>query len=629
MGRGLFTSLADGGPDGFKQGSLGCQAMFDQVLVANRGEIAARIVRTLHAHGVRAVTVHADDDVGQPHTRLADRSVSLGRGPPVATYLDVDRIVELAVQTGCEAIHPGYGFLSEDPRLAEATAAAGLTWIGPPPKALELLGDKARALELADELGIPTTPGSDGALPTLEAAREALKRTGTPAVLKAVRGGGGMGMVRIDDPSQLGTAWEDARSQAAAAFGSPEVLLERWWAQPRHVEVQIAMDQDGDGVHLFERECSLQRRHQKLVEEGPAPCVDEALRAELTRDALAIGEAAGVVNLATVEFLVTGEGYVFNEVNPRLQVEHPVTEAITGEDLVAWQLQLAAGESLSKRQDELAMDGWAMEARVNVENPLDAFTPAPGPVSHVHVPTGPGLRVDHALVPGGQVPAQYDSLVAKIIAHGPDRATALARCRAGLAELRVGSRPTTAGLLHHVLGLESVQAGQLHTGLIDEAVIASYRRIVHGAMAAFVDRWAASQEGRVSMDGVEASWARTDHGVEIAGKATEPVGEVLDRARVQVGERVLEGRLHAAIARSAGASLAGEHVVESPIPGTVAQTPVQAGDRVEQGDTVAVVEAMKMKNRIGAPGAGEIAEVLVREGQNVDHGAPLVRITID
>jgi acetyl/propionyl-CoA carboxylase alpha subunit len=600
--------------------------MFDRVLVANRGEIAARILTTLREMGVGGVGVHAADDAQQPHTRLADETVALGGGPPGETYMDVDALVQAALDTGCDALHPGYGFLSEDAAFAEAVREAGLTWIGPPPSALELLGDKARALDLADELGLPTTPGSDGPVGSVGEARAAVEEAGVPSVVKAVHGGGGMGMVKVDSLDEVEDAYHSAREQAEHAFGNPEVMVERWWEAPRHLEVQVAFPREGEGVHLYTRECSLQRRNQKLVEEAPAPNLPEETRQALRDEAVLLCQAADVTALATVEFLVTGEGHVFNEVNPRLQVEHPVTEQVTGTALVEWQVRLAAGQPVPTPQDEIPLDGWSIEARINAEDPLDGFQPAPGPVTHVHVPQGEGLRVDHALVPGGSVSSKYDSLVAKVVATADDREAAIERLRDGLERLRVGSRPTTAGFLHQLVDRERVRAAEVDTNFVDEAVVGAYREAVHGAMATAVAASEVGDEGEVRLDGHLAAWTRKGEDVAVDGRVAEPAGDREGRGRVRLDGRVLEGQVRPSIAtRSAGAA-EGQRTVESPIAGTVDELLVAPGDGVEEGTELVVVEAMKMKNRIGARGPGVVDEVVASEGDTVTKGDPLLHV---
>lgn len=600
--------------------------MFHRVLVANRGEIAARICRTLRDLGVASVAVYADDDRGAPHTRLADKAVALGPGPPSETYLAADKLVAAALENDCDAVHPGYGFLSERADFARKLEAAGVAFIGPPPAALELLGDKAAALRLARELGVPTTPGSDGPVGSLAEAERLLEEIGTPVVVKAVHGGGGMGMVRVDAPDELPAAWSRAREQAGLAFGNEAVLVERWWERARHVEVQVARDRKGRAVHLFERECSIQRRNQKLVEEAPAPDLSVDARAALARDALTLCEAAGVEALATVEFLVTDEGHVFNEVNPRLQVEHTVTEEITGQDLVAWQLALAAGEDLPRSQEALKAHGAAVQARVNVEDPLVGFTPNPGSVVHAHVPDGPALRIDHAIVPGGTVAAQYDSLLAKVIGRGPDRPAALTACRDGLARLRVGGLATTAGFLHHVLGRPEVQAGPVHTTFLDTRIVEDYRALVHGAMAALLTHVDADGHGTVVLDGHEAPWIREGDAYLLAGKLVAPDGEVRSRTEVEAGGRAWEGRVVRDLPRPEEAAGAGAGAVTSPIPGVVVEVLVRPGDKVAVGAPLVVLDAMKMRNRIQAAVAGTVAEVPVGPGRQVAKGDVLVRI---
>ncbi len=598
--------------------------MFDRVLVANRGEIAARIVSTLRDLGVGSVAVHSEEDRRQPHVRLADVSVDLGDGPPGETYLDVEAIVAAAVETGADAVHPGYGFLSEQPELPRALADAGITWIGPPPRALETLGDKARALALARELDVPVTPGSPGPVEDAAQAREVADEIGYPSVLKAVHGGGGMGMVRVEGPEAVEAAFEEASTQAQRAFGDPALLVERWWEKPRHVEVQVAADQDGELVHLFERECSLQRRHQKLVEEAPAPCVDDALRDALTTDALRLCQAAGVTCLATVEFLVTEDGYVFNEVNPRIQVEHPVTELVTGQDLVAWQVRLAAGEPLPLTQDELDMQGWAIEARVNAEDALADLAPVGGQITNVHVPRRQGLRVDHALVPQSRLSTTFDSLLAKVIGHGADRDQAIDRCRSGLAELRIGGVPTTAGLLHTVLGLPAVRAGALHTDLLTDQGLAAHVGRVRGAMATLVLDAGVGGQGRVRLDGHQARWELDQGRVLIDGSPVAPVGQVVGPGRLEVDGRSMEGGLSQARQAALSQGPGGAVGIDSPLSGRVDRVLVAKGEEIAAGQDLVVIEAMKMRNRVSAEHGGTVVDLSVTEGDQVEKGQRLL-----
>jgi acetyl-CoA/propionyl-CoA carboxylase biotin carboxyl carrier protein len=600
--------------------------MFDRVLVANRGEIARRVVATLQSMEIETVTVHASDDARQPHVRRADRAVDLDAKDPDDTYMNGPRLVEIALEHGCDAVHPGYGFLSENANFAARVQNAGLAWIGPDPKALELLGDKARALDIAESVDAPITPGSEGTVDTVDEARAVVEELGTPSVLKAVHGGGGMGMRSVNELDEVPEAFEQAQAQAQSAFGSPELMVERWWENPRHVEVQIAADKDQRTVHLFERECSLQRRRQKLVEEAPAPAVDEDLRDAVTTHAVRICQKAGVHALATVEFLVTEAGPVFNEVNPRLQVEHPVTEAITGPDLVEWQTRLAAGQPLPRDQSEIQRSGHAIEARVNVEDPLDEFAPAPGPVTHLHVPNLDGVRVDDALVPGSSIPPHYDSLAAKVIGEGANRDEAIDRTRRGLARLRVGSRPTTARFLRYLLDVDEVRAGEMTTGTVDASLVDAYRERVHAAMARLVEATATGNEGEVRLDGHEASWMRGDGQILVDGRPVKPAGKLVERGRVELDGVTYEGHAAPEIAIQTGRAAGGTIRIESPIPGTVADVEAAEGDELREGDTLVVVEAMKMKNQIGAPRDGTVDEVLVDPDEDVDQGQPLARL---
>ncbi|MBX5443289.1 MAG: ATP-grasp domain-containing protein, partial [Solirubrobacteraceae bacterium] len=421
--------------------------MFARVLVANRGEIAVRVMRTLAALGVESVAVHAPPDAGAVHVRAADRAV------PVASYLDAEALVAAARAAGADAVHPGYGFLSENPGFARAVVDAGLAWIGPPPEAIALVGDKARAKATAAAAGVPTIPaGDDGPY---------------PVVVKAVAGGGGRGMRVVRAPGELAAATAAARREAEAAFGDGRVIVERYLERPRHVEVQVLADAHGAVVHLGERECSLQRRHQKVIEEAPSPAVDPELRARLGEAACAVARAAGYVNAGTVEFVLADDGFFFLEMNARLQVEHPVTELVTGLDLVELQLRIAAGEPLPLAQGDVRLDGHAIEARVYAEDPAAGFLPSTGRVVAYREPAGAGVRVDSGIATGSEVTADYDPMLAKVVAHGPDRATALARLERALARTLVVGPTTNVAHLRALLRRPEVRAGALDTGLIE------------------------------------------------------------------------------------------------------------------------------------------------------------------
>jgi acetyl-CoA carboxylase biotin carboxylase subunit len=439
------------------------------VLVANRGEIARRVFRACRRAGVATVAVYSEADRQAPHVREADQSVLLGPPPARESYLDVERILDAARRTGADAVHPGYGFLSENWRFAEACTRAGLTFIGPPAEAIRAMGDKTEARRLMAAAGVPTVPGSPGPVADVAAAEAAAASIGFPLILKAAGGGGGIGMARVDRPADLAGAFAAATRRAQAAFGNAAVYLERYLERPRHVEVQVFADAHGSVVHLHERECSIQRRHQKLIEESPAPGLGAATKRGLTEAAVAGARAIGYVNAGTMEFLVDARGdFYFLEMNTRIQVEHPVTEEVTGLDLVAEQLRVAAGERLSWRQGEILQRGAAIECRVYAEDPDKNFLPSPGSITRLVEPGGEGIRVEAGVETGSVVSVHYDPLLFKLVARGDDRAAALGRMRAALDATVVEGVRTTVPFLRKALEHPDVVRGALHTQMVDQ-----------------------------------------------------------------------------------------------------------------------------------------------------------------
>ncbi|MCQ8191097.1 ATP-binding protein [Streptomyces rugosispiralis] len=458
--------------------------MFDTVLVANRGEIAVRVIRTLRRLGVRSVAVYSDADADARHVREADTAVRIGPAPAAESYLSIERLLEAAARTGAQAVHPGYGFLAENGAFARACADAGLAFIGPPAGAIELMGDKIRAKETVRAAGVPVVPGSSGSGLTDEQLTAAAREIGMPVLLKPSAGGGGKGMRLVRDEALLADEIAAARREARGAFGDDTLLVERWIDRPRHIEIQVLADGQGQVVHLGERECSLQRRHQKIIEEAPSPLLDEAIRARMGEAAVAAARSCGYVGAGTVEFIVPGadpSAYCFMEMNTRLQVEHPVTELTVsvggrpGLDLVEWQLRVAAGEPLPFVQDEIAFAGHAVEARICAETARAAadgrvdFLPSAGAVLALDEPGGEGVRVDSGLSRGTEVGTVYDPMLAKVIAHGPDRPTALRRLRAALGSLTVLGVDTNTGFLRRLAAHPAVASGELDTGLVDRA----------------------------------------------------------------------------------------------------------------------------------------------------------------
>ena len=446
--------------------------MLRSVLVANRGEIARRVIRGCRALGVRAIAVYSEADAAWPHVADADEAVAIGPAPARQSYLDIERVIDAARRTGAQAIHPGYGFLSENWRFAQACEAAGLVFIGPSWPVIRQMGDKIGARRIMAAAGVPVVPGSDGPVDSVDAAREVAGRTGYPVMLKASAGGGGIGMVKVSDEAALPAAFASARRRAQAAFGSGGLFLERYVEGARHVEVQVFGDAAGHVVHLHERECSIQRRHQKLIEETPAPHLSAALKARLTAAAVTGARSVGYVNAGTMEFIVTGEEFFFLEMNTRLQVEHPVTEEVTGLDLVQAQLRVAAGEPLPWTQEQIRQRGASIECRVDAEDPARSFMPSPGTGTRLGLPTGPGIRLECGVAEGVEVTVHYDPLLAKLIATGRDREEAIARMSGALDAFVIEGVKTVIPFHQRVMRSDLFRAGAVHTQLIEQGAFA-------------------------------------------------------------------------------------------------------------------------------------------------------------
>jgi len=442
--------------------------VLQSVLVANRGEIARRVIRGCRALGVRSIAVYSEADAGWPHVTDADEAVAIGPAPARQSYLDIDRILDAARRTGAEAIHPGYGFLSENWRFAQACEAAGLIFVGPSWRVIQQMGDKIEARRLMAAAGVPVVPGSDGPVDSVDAAREIAARAGYPVMLKASAGGGGIGMVKVADEAGLPAAFASAQRRAQAAFGSGGLFLERYVERARHVEVQVFGDAGGQVVHLHERECSIQRRHQKLIEESPAPNLPAALKARLTEAAVAGARSVGYVNAGTMEFIVVGDELYFLEMNTRLQVEHPVTEEVTGLDLVQAQLRVAAGELLPWTQAQIPQRGSSIECRIYAEDPAKGFMPSPGRLTRLVLPQGPGVRLECGVVEGVEVSVHYDPLLAKLITTGRDRDEAIARMSAALDAFVVEGVKTAIPFHQRVMQSDLFRSGAVHTQLIEQ-----------------------------------------------------------------------------------------------------------------------------------------------------------------
>lgn len=442
--------------------------MFQKILIANRGEIALRIIRACRELGIATVAIYSEADRDSLHVRSADEAFCVGPAPQAKSYANIPNIISAATLAGVDAIHPGYGLLSENARFAEICETHNIKFIGPPVRAMELMGDKAMAKKTMKEAGVPVIPGSDGPVTSLEEARAAAREAGYPILLKASGGGGGRGIRVVREERELEKAYHTAQSEAEAAFGNPELYVEKLIENPRHIEVQILADEYGHAVHLGERDCSIQRRHQKVIEEAPSAAVTEEMRARLGEMAVRGALAAGYTNAGTMEFLMDREGnFYFMEMNTRIQVEHPVTEFVTGIDLVKEQIRIAAGEPLGFSQDQIVLRGHAIECRINAEDPEKNFMPRPGRIEFYHVPGGPGIRVDSCLYTGYTVPPYYDSMVAKVIAWGRDRAEAVARMRRALEEMVIDGIPTTIPFHLEVLADPAFLRGEIDTGFVE------------------------------------------------------------------------------------------------------------------------------------------------------------------
>ncbi|WP_137127504.1 biotin carboxylase N-terminal domain-containing protein [Roseomonas sp. HF4] len=659
--------------------------MFRSLLIANRGEIACRIIRTARRMGLRCIAVFSEADADALHVAMADEAHPIGPAPARESYLRADRIIEVARAAGAEAIHPGYGFLSENADFAEACAAAGIAFVGPPAPAIRAMGSKAQSKALMVAAGVPVVPGYHGEDQSAQRLAAEAARIGFPVLIKASAGGGGKGMRPVLSAPDFLDELAGARREAKAAFGDDRMLLERYLQKPRHVEVQVFADSHGRTIHLHTRDCSVQRRHQKVLEEAPAPDLAPALRERLHTAAIAAAQAVGYVNAGTVEFIVEGEDAFFMEMNTRLQVEHPVTEMIIGLDLVEWQLRIASGEPLSLDAAPMPR-GHAVEVRLYAEDPAQEFRPATGRLRHFAQPTTSAeLRVDTGVRGGDSITPHYDPMIAKLVAWGPDRAAALARMQGALAATEIGGLVTNLGFLERLVAHPAMRAAELDTGFLTrhrDALIPAPTAAPVDAVAAavamnLVQRWG-EEAGEALRRGVSSPWDRKD-GWRLQGAAAlllrlrdgttiREAAVSLHRgtmriavdggAAVEVGARwredgpsvVLGGverRIrynqdgdaieivwgddrHVLTRLDAHAPLGGEAAAEgrlsAPIPGRVVQMLVAVGDRVARGQVVAILEAMKTELRIAAPADGVVAHVGCAAGDSVEEGTEIVTL---
>ena len=596
--------------------------MFSKVLVANRGEIAVRVIRALKEMGIASVAVYSEVDREAPHVRVADEAFLLGPGPAAESYLKVEKLLEVASQAGVEAIHPGYGFLAENAAFAHACKKAKVTFIGPPPEAIEAMGSKTKARELMQAAGVPIVPGTTDPVESPAEARKVAAEIGYPVAVKAAGGGGGKGFRVATSEDELDSALEGAAREGEKFFSDPTVYLERYLPDPRHVEVQVLADSKGNVVHLGERDCSVQRRHQKLIEETPAPGVDEEFRERIGKIATDAASAIGYRSAGTIEGLLAhdAEGkleYYFLEMNTRVQVEHTVTEMATGIDIVREQIRIAAGEPLSFTQDEVHLRGWAIECRINAEAAHKKFAPAPGRITTYKEPAGPGVRIDSGVEPGSEISPMYDPMVAKLIVWDADREAATARMLRALDEYEVGGLTTLIPFHKALLSSKQWRNAETCRDLVEDAKwLKSLAPEVPAPPPAAEEE---AEEEKLERDyTVEVDSRRFN--VKVIGPP--PAGGVVAAGANSTGARKAPRR-----ERSGGSAGAAGGALVSPLQGTVLRVNVEKGQEVEAGAVVCVIEAMKMENEITATVAGKVQELNVKEGASVSAGDPLATIS--
>ena len=585
--------------------------VFSKVLVANRGEIAVRIFRTLRELGIGTVAVYSEADRGSLHVAAADEAYLIGPGPPAESYLNQERLLETAARARAEAIHPGYGFLAENASFARACEAAGVTWIGPPPEAIEVMGSKTAAREAMQAAGVPIVPGTTAAIDSADEVVRLGDEIGWPIAIKASAGGGGKGLKVVNGPDEAGRAFESARREGEAYFSDPAVYVERYLEDPRHVEVQVLADAEGNVIHLGERDCTIQRRHQKLVEETPSPAVGAELRKRIGEIGVEAARAVGYRSAGTIEGLLDRDGnYFFLEMNTRIQVEHTVTELVTGLDLVREQVLIAAGEQLSLRQEDVRLAGHSFECRINAEDPSKGFLPSPGRITSYREPGGPGVRVDSGVTAGSEVVGLYDPLIAKLVVHGIDREHARRRMLRALDEYEIGGIKTLLGFHKALLEHPCFVAGETCHGVVESEELAERaEQLSHSTT-----KVAVSPDGRLRerVSAVELDGRR----YEVKTLVPEPpYAELARRRRERTG-----GGAHHGAAKDA---------LVTPMQGTVLAVEVEEGEEVRAGQVICIVEAMKMENEITAHRDGTITELAVIPGQAVTTGQVICVVAQD
>ncbi len=579
--------------------------MFKKLLVANRGEIAIRVMRACRDMDIKSVAVYSDADTRSLHTRLADEAYNVGPAQAAASYLNIPNILEAAKRAGADAVHPGYGFLAENAAFAQAVMDAGLTWVGPSPEVIDSMGDKTAARKAAADAGVATVPGTRDPVTSAEEVRAFAAEHGLPLAIKASAGGGGKGFRVIATEDEIEEGLSGASREAQAYFSSPDVFLERYLQRPRHIEIQVLGDSSGNVLSFPERDCSLQRRHQKLVEESPSPALDPKVREAIMEAANRVSKQVGYRNAGTCEFLLDadGETFYFLEMNTRLQVEHPVTELVTGVDLVRAQLLVAAGEQIDFDQGDLELRGHAIECRVNAENPAKNFMPAPGHIGNYREPAGPGVRVDSGTEPNTTIPQSYDPLIAKLITYGGTRDEARRRMLRALGEYAIEGIKTTIPFHSLMLADERFATGNYHTGTVEKEMDLSVLTEPPAPR---------NQPGKPLV-------AERAFTVEVDGKRVDV------KVRQQLDERMRPRKPKPPKRAGAIGGASGEKLV-APMQGTIVKVLVEVGQEVEVGATICVLEAMKMENSILAHATGKVEELKVEPGQSVDSGATIAII---
>jgi len=586
--------------------------MFSKVLVANRGEIAIRVMRTLEELGVASVAVYSEPDRDAPHVQRADEAYLLGGGPAAESYLNVDKILEVATEAGAEAVHPGYGFLAENAAFVRACDDAGITFIGPPADAIDAMGSKTKARELMKGAGVPIVPGTTDPVETVKDAKKIIDDDiGYPVAIKAAGGGGGKGFRVALEESELKDAFEGAAREGEKFFSDDTVYIERYLPDPRHVEVQVLADKSGNTVHLFERDCSVQRRHQKLIEESPAPAVSPELREQIGEIGINAAKAVGYFSAGTIEGLLQGDEYFFLEMNTRVQVEHCVTEMVTGIDIVREQIKIAAGEDLAFGQDDIQLRGHAIECRINAETAATNFAPAPGQITHYVEPSGPGVRVDSGAREGYEVLPLYDPMIAKLICWDTDRDASTRRMIRALSEYEIGGLTTLIGFHSKLMDTDQWRAGETCRDLVEDQ-----------------DWLKELAEDPPQATDDEAEKVERDYAVEVSGRKfdVKVIGEAFAGGAV-AGPANGAGAAPPKRAERKKSAGGGPDQITSPLQGNMWKVVVAEGDEVEEGQLLCIIEAMKMENEINAHKAGTIAELPITEGEPIKTGDPIATIT--